>query len=61
MTTKDTDYRYVIGRSSWGMKYLAINIGGVFDTNREMGDALKWFGEKLIKDGTRVGKLPDES
>ena len=61
MTENDTDYRYVIGRSSWGMNYLAINIGGVFDTNREMGDALKWFGEKLIKDGTRIEQLSDES
>ena len=60
MATKDTDYRYVIGRSPTGGKLLAINIGGVFDTNREMGDVLKEFGEKLVKDGTRVAKLADE-
>lgn len=60
MATKDTDYRYVIGRSPTGGRFLAINIGGVFDTNREMGDVLKEFGEKLVKDGTRVAKLADE-
>ena len=60
MAIKDTDYRYVIGRSPTGGKLLAINIGGVFDTNREMGDVLKEFGEELVKDGTRVEKIADE-
>ena len=60
MATRDTDYRYVIGKSPTGGKLLAINIGGVFDTNREMGDVLKEFGEELVKDGTRVEKIADE-